>query len=257
VLSKKERMGDGTSDEEVDIEVEKRRYIADAYARMAQLTHYELIGVPRSADKKEIKRAYFQLAAIVHPDRYFGKKLGSYKAKMEALFARLSVAFETLTDRDKRAHYDARLGAAPTAAQQQERPAAPKAPVDPKILAQRQAAMEALKQRFTDGKAKAKQLADAAALARAAGDFVGAVDAYQRALAVAPGDATLTAALAEMKKAAAAKVAESDQRQAILEEKYGHWVEAAASWRKVVLARPDDAAARERLAAAEARARQG
>jgi curved DNA-binding protein CbpA len=244
-------MGDGASDEDVDIEVDKRRYIADAHARMAQLTHYELIGVARTADKKDIKRAYFQLAAIVHPDRYFGKKLGSYKPKMEALFARLSVAFETLTDRDKRAQYDARLGAAPAS----PGPAAPKAPVDPKILAQRQAAMEALKQRFTDGKAKAKQLAEAAALARAAGDFVGAVDAYQRALAVAPGDATLVAALAEMKGAAASKLAESHQRQAILEEKYGHWAEAAASWRRVVDARPDDASARERLAAAEARAR--
>jgi DnaJ-class molecular chaperone len=243
-------MGNAASDEEVEIEDEKRRYIADAHARMAQLSHYEIIGVPRTADKKEIKRAYFALAAIVHPDRYFGKKLGTYKSKMEALFARLSVAFETLTDRDKRAQYDARLGNAPA-----HGPAAPKAPVDPKVLAQRQAAMEALKQRFNDSKAKAKQLADAAALARAAGDFVAAAEAYQRALSVAPGDATLAAGLAEMKAAASTKLAESHQRQAQLEEKYGHWPEAAASWKKVLESRPDDATARERLAAAEARAR--
>jgi curved DNA-binding protein CbpA len=247
-------MGDtGGLDEDVDLDVEKRRYIADAHARLAQLTHYELVGVPRTADKKEIKRAYFQLATVLHPDRYFGKKLGSYKPKMEALFARLSLAVETLTDRDKRAAYDARLGDA--AAGGAARPAAPKAPVDPRVLAQRQAAMDALKQRFTDGKAKAKQLVGAAELARAAGDFVGAAEAYQHALSASPGDPTIVAALADMKQRAGAKLADSHRRQAILEEKYGHWAEAAASWRKAVDARPDDTEARERLAAAEARTR--
>src|SRR5262249_54707195 len=162
------------------LDPDRRRYVLDAFARLRQLSHYELLGVPRDANKKEIKRAYFQLAAVVHTDRYFGKKLGSYKPKMEAIFTRISSADETHTDATKRAAYDTKLGAV-----DRGRGAGP-APVDPKILAQRQAAMEALKQRFSDAKAKAKQHADRAALARAAGDLAGAAEAYRTALTFAP-----------------------------------------------------------------------
>ena len=157
--------------EDVDLDPERRKYVLDAHARLAKLTHYELLGVGRGADKKAIKRAYFALAAVVHPDRYFGKKLGSYKPKMEALFARISLAFETLSDKNKRARYDAMLGAPPASS------AGPAAPLDPKVAAQRQAAMDALKQRFAEAKQKSKQHADAAVIARAAGDFAGAAEA--------------------------------------------------------------------------------
>lgn len=233
-------------DEDVDLDPERRKYILDAHARLKQLTAYELLGVPRDANKKEIKRAYFQLAGLLHTDRYFGKKLGSYKAKMEALFTRVSSAYDILLDRDKRAAYDARLGDPVTGA-------AP-APVEPKILAQRQAAMDALKQRFADAKAKAKQHADKGALARAAGDMAGAAEAYRVALTFAPNDPSLKSALEETQRAATEKMADSYVRQALLEERYGHWAEAAASWRRAAEARPDDAQAKERLANALARA---
>src|SRR5512140_981244 len=204
--------------EEVDLPVEQRKYVLEAHARMAQLDHYAVLGVPRDADKKEIKRAYFQLAATVHTDRYFGKKLGSYKPKMEALFARISVAYEVLSSKEKKAQYDARLAALPA-----PRGAAPKAPVAPKVLAERQAAMEALKQRFTEARAKAKQHESAAALARASGDLAAAVKHYEFAVAAAPGDAALKAALEEVSRAADAKMADALVRKAQLEERYGHW----------------------------------
>ena len=50
-----------------------------------------------SADKKAIKDAYYVLAAEYHPDRYFRKRLGTFKSKMEAVFNRLTVAHDTLT----------------------------------------------------------------------------------------------------------------------------------------------------------------
>lgn len=78
---------------------------------MGQSDHYAMLGVERSADKKTIKRAYFDLAAKLHPDRYFRKKLGSFRLRMEAVFARVTVAHDTLTVVDKRAEYDAYLEA--------------------------------------------------------------------------------------------------------------------------------------------------
>src|SRR5262249_41751693 len=58
------------------------------------------------ADKKAIKRAYFGLAAEFHPDKFFRKRLGSFKAKMETIFGRVTEAHDTLTDKEKRAEYE-------------------------------------------------------------------------------------------------------------------------------------------------------
>jgi curved DNA-binding protein CbpA len=70
-----------------------------------------MLGIPPESDKKAIKRAYFELAAHVHPDRFFRKSLGSYKSKMETIFARLTLAHDVLTSKDRRPEYDAYLGA--------------------------------------------------------------------------------------------------------------------------------------------------
>ena len=56
-----------------------------------------------------LKRAYFELAARFHPDRYFRKKLGSFKQRMEVIFGRITLAQETLGKEDRRAEYDAYL----------------------------------------------------------------------------------------------------------------------------------------------------
>jgi curved DNA-binding protein CbpA len=93
--------------EEVDIEVDLRRRILQLYHSLDRSDHYQLLGVDRAADKKVIRRAYFDLAAKLHPDRYFRKRLGSFKVRMEAVFGRITLAQDTLTNADKRAEYDA------------------------------------------------------------------------------------------------------------------------------------------------------
>ncbi len=240
--------------EDVDLPIEWRRYVLDIHPRLASVDHYEVLGVPRSADKKTIKKKYFELAAKVHPDRYFQKKLGSYKAKMEHIFARVSIAYETLSDRDKRPAYDKTLPAEVVSEGVIKVAPAMRAPVDPEVAKKRAAAMEALKQRFADGKARAKQHVDLGHRARAAGDFLGASDAYRQALAVMPNDAEVKAAFDEVQRAAAEKLVEANHKKAILEEKFGRWAEAVESWEKVAAARPNDEAVRARLAQALARA---
>lgn len=95
--------------ENVDIDVDTRRRILQLHRSLDRTDHYALLGVDRAADKKAIKRAYYDLAAKLHPDRYFRKNLGAFKARMEAVFGRLSLAHETLTSKEKRADYDAYL----------------------------------------------------------------------------------------------------------------------------------------------------
>lgn len=98
-------------DEAVDIDLPRRRQILDLYYRVEQLTHYELFGVDASADKKAIKAAYFEVVNVFHPDRYFGKNVGSFKPKLEKVFSRLTQAYDVLSRSASRTEYDAYLRA--------------------------------------------------------------------------------------------------------------------------------------------------
>jgi len=62
--------------------------------------YYQLLGVPRTADTEEIKKAYRQLALQFHPDRNQGSK------EAEERFKEITQAYEVLRDPDKRAAYD-------------------------------------------------------------------------------------------------------------------------------------------------------
>ncbi len=67
---------------------------------MAKRDYYEVLGVSRSADEKEIKRAYRKLAMKYHPDRNPGD------TESENKFKEASEAYEVLADASKRAAYD-------------------------------------------------------------------------------------------------------------------------------------------------------
>ena len=95
--------------EDVELDVEMRRRVLVMYRGLQTLDHYALLGVDRKADRKTLKRAYFDLAAKFHPDKYFRKNLGSYKLRMEGIFGRITQAHDTLTNREARAEYDAYL----------------------------------------------------------------------------------------------------------------------------------------------------
>lgn len=96
-------------EEEVDLSAEQKKRVLDMFYRLDDLDHYTLLGLGRDADKKTVKRSYFELAALMHPDRYFKKKLGSFKSKMVELFGRITDAHDTLVDAAKRLDYDAYL----------------------------------------------------------------------------------------------------------------------------------------------------
>jgi len=239
---------------ELELEEEVRRYIKDVASRLDQLTFYELLGVAPNADVKTIKRAYFRLSTLVHPDRYFGKNLGSYREKLDAVFNKIHKAYQILTSKERREDYDQYLK------EQREEGNAPAAPdkplpVDPRVAAKRKAAQELLQQHQVQARAKALRFIDEAKRARAAGDLVAAATAYESALTFSPDDASLKAAYEEVRKAAGGKLAESHARKAQLEERFGRWTEAVQSWQRVLAERPDDQEAQTRLAAALTRAR--
>jgi curved DNA-binding protein CbpA len=58
-------------------------------------SHYEVLGIPNTAAEGEIKRAYFNLVRKYQPDRFPEE------------FKEIRAAYETLSDRNERAEYDA------------------------------------------------------------------------------------------------------------------------------------------------------
>ncbi|WP_018247800.1 molecular chaperone DnaJ [Orenia marismortui] len=66
---------------------------------MAKRDYYEILGVDKNADKKEIKRAYRKLSRKYHPDV-------SKEENAEDKFKEITEAYEVLSDDDKRARYD-------------------------------------------------------------------------------------------------------------------------------------------------------
>ena len=62
--------------------------------------YYEVLGVPRTADEAELKKAYRTLAKKYHPDMHPGDK------EAEEKFKEASEAYEVLSNPEKRAKYD-------------------------------------------------------------------------------------------------------------------------------------------------------
>ncbi len=69
---------------------------------------YDILGVSKSADEAELKRAYRKLALQFHPDKNKGN------AEAESKFKEINEAYQTLSDGQKRAYYD-QFGSAPGA----------------------------------------------------------------------------------------------------------------------------------------------
>ena len=93
--------GDG-----VDLRMDQRAAIDLASQSIDQKGFYEILLLPRTADDKAIKRAYYKLSKEFHPDRYYRKNLGPWKGKLQAVFNRVTEAYRTLANPDARAEYD-------------------------------------------------------------------------------------------------------------------------------------------------------
>ena len=67
---------------------------------MAKRDYYDVLGVSKSADNKEIKKAYRKIAIKFHPDKNPGDK------QAEEKFKEAAEAYEVLSNNEKRQRYD-------------------------------------------------------------------------------------------------------------------------------------------------------
>jgi len=98
--------------EDVELDEALKREILELEARLGTVDHFALFGLPPEADPAQVKATFLALCRRLHPDRHFRKRLGSFKARLSAVFEALSKAHQTLIDPDKRGAY---LAATPSA----------------------------------------------------------------------------------------------------------------------------------------------
>ena len=73
-------------------------------------TYYELLGVTANSPAVQIKENFHHLARKFHPDRHMGQS--EWIALLQDLMGRLTIAYKTLVDDEKRAAYDKQIAAA-------------------------------------------------------------------------------------------------------------------------------------------------
>jgi curved DNA-binding protein CbpA len=98
--------------EDVDLDPDRRREILFVHAHVREWTHWQVLGIPWNAPPEAARDAYRERVKVFHPDRYPGKRLGSYRARLEQVFRRLTEARDELANEPARAAYAARTAPA-------------------------------------------------------------------------------------------------------------------------------------------------
>ena len=91
--------------EDVPLSEPVKREVLDLEALLGKADAFTLLGIPCGAPPEVAKEAYFYLSRRLHPDRYFRKNLGSFQKRIDRVFDALRVAYQTLSDPEKRAAY--------------------------------------------------------------------------------------------------------------------------------------------------------
>jgi curved DNA-binding protein CbpA len=70
--------------------------------------HYKTLGLTAKADISDIKRVYFQLARLFHPDKFHNEET-KLRRRLQDAFTTLAQAYDTLKHKESRELYDFRL----------------------------------------------------------------------------------------------------------------------------------------------------
>lgn len=90
--------------EKVEIPEDRQKEILELEAKVGS-NHFEVLGVVPGATSEQVRDAFHALSRKFHPDRYHGRQLGPFRAKIDKIFKRLVEANGVLTDPEKRQAY--------------------------------------------------------------------------------------------------------------------------------------------------------
>ena len=84
--------------EDVDLEPTQKRRILSILRAVEVGDYFNILELPKGASTRQLKRAYYALSKECHPDRFFGRRLGSFGPVLERVFAATSQFVRTLSD---------------------------------------------------------------------------------------------------------------------------------------------------------------
>ncbi len=141
--------------------------LQNAFDSLGRQNYYEVLEVGHGATTMEIKKAYFHLAKLYHPDRHFESEMSDMKEKLEALFSSIHDAYETLSSQAARDQYNIDLASGNE-----------KESKDEKVRQEKSANLETARAQYNEGMKQFKQ-----------GNFWGAEEAFEWAVRLDPGNA--------------------------------------------------------------------
>jgi len=204
--------------EKVDIPEERQKEILAIEAKLGA-NHFEVLGVPAGASKEDVRDAFHALSRRFHPDRFHGKELGSFRARIDTIFKRLVEANNVLTDPDKRqAYLDAnpfvraaiRAATGSTPAHQ---PEAPRSAEDDARDAERRARLS--RHPYLARSSKVFEQLHKARAHIAKGEFSHAFTMLNLAAQIDPQNAEVKALLPEVRKKAELLRSDTDYKRAL------------------------------------------
>ncbi|HSS78148.1 MAG TPA: DnaJ domain-containing protein [Thermoanaerobaculia bacterium] len=86
-----------------------RQRVAGLVRAVGEANHYHLLSIPPTAKAQEVHEAYDQIARLVHPANAGRLGLAGREGVLEMLFERLTLAYLTLIQIDRRKVYDRNL----------------------------------------------------------------------------------------------------------------------------------------------------
>jgi curved DNA-binding protein CbpA len=104
---------------------QRRAEILAAFEALATRDHFEVLGVPRDASQADVTAAFHRRARRFHPDAHHDPALRDLRERLDAIFARLGEAWETLRTPTLRRDYVSsldRAARAPAAAVEEAPP---------------------------------------------------------------------------------------------------------------------------------------
>ena len=218
--------------EDVEVDVARRKEILFADAHLAKWTHWEVLGIPWSAPCAAAKAAYLDQVKLFHPDRYAGKRLGTYRARLERIFRRVTEARDVLADEGRRAAYAKQSAPPEEFARMEARK------LDDERRTDERRARLARQNPLLARAERASELVQRGKVAIAAGNFTAATNDLLLAQGLDPQNAELAALAADARRKAGAARATELFRKGIEAEAVGKAAGALESYRAALEADP-------------------
>jgi len=214
--------------EDVDLDADRRKEILFTEARLPTCTHFDVLGLPWNAPAEAARAAYVERVKLFHPDRYPGKRLGSYRARLEKVFRRLTEARDVLVDEPRRKAYARSTAPALELAAMEARRLE-----DEKRSGERRARLA----RQNPLLARAGRVADLMKRGReqlAAGQFAQAANDFLLVSSLDPSNREAAELAAECKRRTSTAKAQEFLEKAGSAEAMGQWGQALATYRAAV-----------------------